>query len=149
MSFSEKEYQKRYRDKNKDKIKERRGDYHKKWYLKNKDRVKRNVESWRSNNSEKVKGYSRNNKFKKYGIDKTKYDDLLNKQSGLCAICLKPEMGKNGSGKIECLSIDHNHMSGTVRGLLCGDCNRGLGLFKDNPIALRMAAKYLEDNDAF
>ena len=51
-----------------------------------------------------------------------------------CAIC----------GATERLEIDHSHVTGQVRGRLCGDCNRGLGLFREQPERLHNAAAYLE-----
>lgn len=44
------------------------------------------------------------------------------------------------------LHVDHNHVNNKIRGFICGSCNRGLGLFQDNPVALREAANYLELN---
>lgn len=65
------------------------------------------------------------------------YELMLRDQNGCCAICkTKPPKGKR-------LDIDHDHSTGEVRGLLCGLCNRGLGLFKDNPNTLRSAADYV------
>lgn len=57
-------------------------------------------------------------------------------QGGKCAICKSA-----GSGK---LHVDHCHESGKVRQLLCNTCNGGLGLFKDNPELMRVAAQYVE-----
>lgn len=50
-------------------------------------------------------------------------------------------MGQNHSG---CLVVDHNHETGKVRGLLCHNCNRALGLFKDNPSVLQKTFEYLK-----
>jgi epoxyqueuosine reductase QueG len=65
------------------------------------------------------------------------YDELLKKQNGVCAICLK------ACNKNKRLSVDHDHKTGKVRGLLCNKCNRALGMFKDDPKLLRSAARYI------
>lgn len=72
---------------------------------------------------------------RKYGITKREYDVRVKEQKGLCAICRKPETN---------LRVDHCHVSGDIRGLLCPTCNTGLGLFYDAPESLRAGAKYLE-----
>lgn len=46
------------------------------------------------------------------------------------------------------LGVDHNHSTGNVRGILCGRCNKGLGLLRDDPAILRNLAKYVEERDA-
>jgi hypothetical protein len=63
---------------------------------------------------------------------------MLQQQNGLCAICKKTETGKTSN-----LCVDHCHKTGKVRGLLCNNCNKGLGLFKDNPEVLLNASAYL------
>lgn len=63
---------------------------------------------------------------------------MLEAQMGVCVTCGKPP----ATGKR--FHIDHDHNTGRVRGLLCGACNRGLGMFYDSPDALRTAAAYLE-----
>lgn len=73
-----------------------------------------------------------------YGITLVQYERLFEKQSGGCAIC-----GRNQKR----LCVDHDHISGRVRGLLCNSCNNGLGRFKDNPKSLRKAADYLESEE--
>lgn len=73
---------------------------------------------------------------KDFGITIEDYDKMFKKQKGLCAICGLPE------NKIR-LSVDHCHDTGEVRGLLCGSCNRGLGLFRDNCELLKKAINYL------
>lgn len=81
----------------------------------------------------------------KYGLTKKEYGGLLEKQEYACAICKTPHIDENGKR----LFIDHNHSIGmeAVRGLLCGQCNLGLGAFKDSPSVLRAAAKYLEKTE--
>ena len=80
---------------------------------------------------------------RKYGITSDDYNELLEKQGHKCAIC----NGDNkhcGSG--DKFHIDHCHTSGKVRGLLCGHCNRGLGLFNDNPAVMLAAINYIKEN---
>ena len=86
----------------------------------------------------------RENKLKReYGIDVIKYKEFLLKQNDVCAICLKPEKTKHQNGKIKKLSIDHDHKTGKIRGLLCYRCNVGIGLFGDDPQLCDNAKKYL------
>lgn len=74
----------------------------------------------------------------RYGITIAEYDCLSIAQGGLCAICRRPP---NGHGP---LHVDHDHVAGAVRGLLCFSCNYALGSFQDSPAILREAAFYLE-----
>ena len=67
------------------------------------------------------------------------YEIAYKEQGGICAICGLPERVKNKK-----LSLDHCHHSGRLRGLLCNRCNTGLGSFKDSPLLLRKALKYLK-----
>jgi hypothetical protein len=67
------------------------------------------------------------------------YDSLFQNQKGVCAICGSPE-----NGRYKHLSVDHCHETNKIRGLLCNNCNRGLGLLKDDPDILRKAAAYVE-----
>jgi hypothetical protein len=72
-----------------------------------------------------------------YGLSEFDFLFLLWKQDGGCAICHKPYT----AGK---LSIDHDHQSGKVRGLLCGGCNTGLGLLRiDGAVAIERAKSVL------
>lgn len=75
---------------------------------------------------------------RQYGITLADYEELLETQNFKCAIC-----GNEDEVEGRRLAIDHCHESGDVRGLLCGKCNRGLGLFYDNPELLSNAIKYL------
>jgi hypothetical protein len=74
----------------------------------------------------------------KYGITSKQYIALLDKQKSCCAIC-----GINQANLKQALAIDHCHVTARIRGLLCQNCNKGLGNFKDNPLALKKAIKYL------
>lgn len=64
-------------------------------------------------------------------------------QNGLCAICGNPEKAFMKT-KVMYLAIDHNHKTGEIRGLLCTNCNNGLGRFKDNIDLLNKAIAYIE-----
>lgn len=69
------------------------------------------------------------------GINSDKYNKILVKQGGKCAICRQTPIKK--------LFIDHCHKSKKVRGLLCHHCNTGLGMFKDSIRTIINANKYL------
>lgn len=77
---------------------------------------------------------------KKYGITLDDYDDLLEKQNGVCGICHLPEPE---SSRFNYLCVDHDHNTGYVRGLLCYNCNTALGKFMDSIDNLRSAIDYL------
>lgn len=115
-----------------------------------KDKERRSLESSkiRKRELEKIRYYKNWQKFqdkrknielkKNYNITLEEYNNLLKEQSYCCAICNKHES--------ECkqkLHVDHDHLTGKIRGLLCGNCNPGLGLFKDNKHLLFKAYKYL------
>lgn len=67
---------------------------------------------------------------------------LLEEQNYSCGIC-----GINGDELPKQLAVDHNHETNTVRGLLCNNCNLGLGQFKDSVVFLSYAIEYLEKHD--
>jgi len=93
---------------------------------------------------ESAKRASRRRTVQNYGITVEQYAEMLDAQNGVCAICGRPETHIR-KGTLCQLAIDHDHESGQVRGLLCNNCNRAIGLLKDNPKILRSAADYLED----
>lgn len=72
----------------------------------------------------------------RYGLTLDEYDALLN--GAVCAIC---RTASCSTGKR--LAVDHCHVTGKVRGVLCNNCNRAIGLLGDNPDALLAAAAYL------
>lgn len=69
---------------------------------------------------------------------------LYEEQNGKCAICKMPGLMYGEGTPKETLALDHDHKTGQLRQLLCIKCNRGLGLFNDNPELLREAASYIE-----
>ena len=73
---------------------------------------------------------------RKYGLLEQQYIKIISEQHEKCAICGNLPNGKR-------LGIDHNHKTGEVRGLLCDDCNYGLGRFKDDPLLLKKAILYI------
>lgn len=75
-----------------------------------------------------------------YGVSQQQYEAMLAEQGGLCAVCRTDEWG----GRHGVPHVDHDHSTGAVRGLLCDNCNQGLGRFGDDPTRLRAAAEYLE-----
>lgn len=78
--------------------------------------------------------------LRKYGIELEDYDRLLEQQAGVCAICGSPPLPGR---PYKALAVDHCHETGSIRGLLCDLCNRGLGMFKDSPDLLESALAYL------
>lgn len=73
----------------------------------------------------------------KYGMTIEQYNFMYDQQSGKCRVrkCHR-----------EAKVVDHDHHTNAVRGLLCYRCNTGIGLFQDDPIALRSAADYLDES---
>jgi hypothetical protein len=80
-----------------------------------------------------------------YGITEEDYDIIYKEQSGVCAICGRPET-RFSKGKITLLCVDHDHETGRVRGLLCHRCNTVIGMF-DSVELLDKAKKYLKENE--
>lgn len=86
--------------------------------------------------------YYHRRRILKNGLTVHLYDAILKLQNGRCAICER--LPSEIDVRAERLCIDHNHSTGTFRGLICDACNRGLGGFKDNLDSLRSAIKYLD-----
>lgn len=81
---------------------------------------------------------------KRYGITSEEVVQMYRKQSGRCGVCDTPvDIRELGFTRHTAACIDHLHGSTHVRGLLCSECNKGLGMFKDNRGVLAMAIKYL------
>jgi hypothetical protein len=77
--------------------------------------------------------------MKRYNLTIEEYNKLFNIQNGKCAIC-----GRHQNELIKALAVDHNHITGNVRGLICVRCNRAIGMFEDNISLLEKAIVYLK-----
>jgi hypothetical protein len=100
--------------------------------------------SWPSQTSEYRKAYNRANPEVKrgqhrrvYGVSREQYEAMLSEQQGLCGICNRSLP----------LSIDHDHATGFVRGLLCSNCNIGIGNLQDDARLLLSAVHYLNQSN--
>lgn len=87
----------------------------------------------------------KNNGLKsKHNITLEQYNKMFAAQNGVCAICHRPETAKNRFG-VRQLSVDHNHNTDKIRGLLCDRCNRMIGFARENITTLLNAGIYLEE----
>jgi len=77
--------------------------------------------------------------LRRYGLTEADWDGLISRQQDRCAICRTDRPGGRG----ERWHVDHDHVSGQVRGLLCHHCNMGIGFFRDDPEVIRAAAVYV------
>lgn len=83
----------------------------------------------------------RDSKLKRtYGISYSEYLTMLEAQGGCCAIC-----GTSDTGKRKAFAVDHNHTTGKVRGLLCSNCNTGIGNLKEDEGIMLRAMEYLRN----
>lgn len=95
------------------------------------------AKDWKKNNVAKVKVYKRNKDLRdKFGITYEQYCEMLADQEHRCAVCRRQQLTKR-------LAVDHCHKTGTIRGLLCDKCNRGIGLLGDDIGTLARAIAYL------
>ena len=101
-------------------------------------------QEWADKNRGHLNEWQRHNwvtagrRLRRRGATQQMYDTLYEAQKGCCALCNEPEE------KFAWLCIDHDHSTGRIRGLLCPNCNRGLGLLQDRPDLLRKAAEYVD-----
>jgi Recombination endonuclease VII len=101
----------------------------------------RRWKEWRENNPEKY----RDQWMRKYGITSAQYDAMYANQNGKCLICETTSPRRTGP-RGRNLHIDHCHVHGKIRGLICGHCNAGLGQFRESATLLFKAAHYLTQN---
>lgn len=110
------------------------------WYQKNHNHVIELKRIWRREHpgQENKSAYLRRLK-QIYNLSLEDYEIMFMRQGGVCAICNKPSLKR--------LNVDHNHITGKIRGLLCGPCNRALGLFNDKADICLAASLYLRNYD--
>ncbi len=111
------------------------------------ERARRYSHRLKKENPEEYYRRSRRSCLNQYGLTEKDYEELLEKQNGVCAICGKPPYGKRAAHNQESkLHIDHNHTTGKVRGLLCTRCNTSIGGFDENISIIEKAIQYLKEN---
>jgi nitrate/TMAO reductase-like tetraheme cytochrome c subunit len=126
-----------------------RSEKRREWERKNRVKLTANAKAWREANPDSVKEHYQNAKPKRkaiqlkinYGISLEEWNSMLIAQEFQCAICKTSDPGDQNS---KAWQTDHCHETGKVRGILCRQCNLGLGYFKDNVKALQEAIAYLE-----
>ena len=129
--------------------KRRRRVYRRKWRKENVERLRAKARREYANNPEKhrkvAREYYRNNRQReldrirknKYGIDGVGFRKIMKQQNNKCLIC-NEGMSKN-------LSVDHDHKTGEIRGVICNSCNLAIGNAHSSPRILRALADYLEE----
>lgn len=136
------DYAKQYRDKNRERLREKARLYEishreqkSEYQRNNRERINlRNRQRYQAN----PQTHRKHTLKYKYGLTQKEYNSLLTEQKGVCAICRKPPAkGKH-------LHVDHDHIDGKVRGLLCNECNTGIGFLKDSPTIIEAALKYVK-----
>ena len=143
---------KEWRERNRDKLKQQAQSPERKAYLKKwrqrpevKEKAARRLRDYRKSNPEKSAfTLWKSNLRRLYGVTPEWYFETLEKQGGRCAVCRTDVPSKNP--KVKRFAVDHCHETGHVRGLLCGECNVGIGKMKHDPEILRAALKYLSEN---
>ncbi len=100
--------------------------------------IKRARVYYKNNKSHVLKREWQYHRLKIYGLTQEDFDKFLKEQNNVCAICEKACVTNNT------LSIDHDHNTKQVRGLLCRKCNSGIGMLDDSPELLQKAIKYLK-----
>lgn len=85
----------------------------------------------------KYRARNRRQRFAQYGLTEEQYTEIIRRQEGQCPIC------ERMLAESTTPSIDHSHVTGVVRGILCRRCNTALGLLEDSPANLERAVEYL------
>lgn len=124
----------------------------KKWNSKSsvaKQKVMNKIAIWQRKNKNKLKAWNRKGILKRYNLTLDQFRAMEVAQNNKCGICgMDPEFNPENGSKIN-FAVDHNHITGKVRGLLCRKCNHFLGLGKadEGDILFRKAIEYLGKNE--
>lgn len=140
-----KAWQKKHREEHREEVSARKKAYHKAnretirarqraHYWTHREELKAKARAYRTANKEKILSLR---KFREHGLSATELDALFNGQNKKCAICGTTQF--NGWGP----TIDHDHTTGRIRGILCSTCNTMLGHAKDSIFILKSAIQYL------
>lgn len=116
--------------------------YYKEYAERNKDRIAEWRKEWKKKNRELFsKRHYKYNLYNKYGLTEAELVLVIQNQNGKCAICYLELFKIKGKPH-----IDHDHITGQIRGVLCSNCNIGIGFLKDSPEILLSAISYLQKN---
>lgn len=135
---------KKYKQANPDKVNQWNKEHDERRPDLKKERQARNHKRHYSERKERI----RDNALQRlYGISLRAYEDLVEAQHGLCAICQLPPPKREvrNGGIAEALCVDHDHETGKIRRLLCPDCNLAIGCIEKNRTLLPMMLQYLDD----
>jgi len=115
----------------------------KRWRLTHVEENKKSQANWRKNNMAYDKQRQRKHQLKsKYNLTEEQYQLLLKEQGYVCKLCGTDKVG----GKWTVFHVDHCHTTGKIRGLLCTNCNRGLGMLGDTLQSIEKAYIYMKEN---
>ena len=110
------------------------------WRVANPDKARKCQNAWRRENASRVAEYDRRQHLKAYGLTQDDYDAMLARQGGRCAACGSDNPGNRRYARF---LVDHDHVTGTVRALLCNPCNVAIGQVNDDVDRLIALATYL------
>lgn len=112
-------------------------------YSNTREQRKENWDRWAAENPSYLQKRNEAHLKAKYGITADDYQRMHDEQDGLCLICEQPETALDRLRRPKRLSVDHDHVTGQIRGLLCARCNPALGLFDEDIEKLLAAVRYL------
>jgi hypothetical protein len=146
ISENAKKYQKKWKKENRDRI-----NYCARERYRKSDKIYEQQKKWHESHKDEInekarKRYTSDGRWRKqlrtrFGLTPEEYWSKYEEQKGLCAIC------SNGQCVGLKLDVDHNHVTGKVRALLCRHCNTGIGLLKDSISRVEAALAYLRKHE--